>query len=395
MLVIRILLLDCSEVLEARLKDQGFNVETGTVGYCTGMRKLPSQVYEKDIIVYNPARMTAGDGGLFTEASIKNETPQFDLNYLESRIKTGATLLAFLNPVWSHLEGVRRSYEWLPFMPPIGVTCDKLIYANRFGDYPASELSFLSPVVETAAIDIPVRLRVHPPEPIPYQHDVLSLFWNAHGQSLGVLLKRGRGKFLLLPKFRSNDDLIETFFHRVMPKLHGSEARTTLFERFISPAETTAEARLKEIELEQQNLRDRNSSARAQVAAARRTKINLLAADDTAKQVLVYFDNAKRQEDAALFYLYKIVEAIENKLGGEAEGIKTLGAREQWKSVKKLANESYRDARHAPKPTDVIKKWTQPEIRQCFADTEAVVMAYFASLFKAPGISSSADQNTQ
>jgi hypothetical protein len=29
-------------------------VETATVGLCAGVRKLPSQVYERDIFFYNP-----------------------------------------------------------------------------------------------------------------------------------------------------------------------------------------------------------------------------------------------------------------------------------------------------------------------------------------------------
>lgn len=49
--------------------------------------------------------------------------------------------------------------------------------------------------------------------------------------------------------------------------------------------------------------------------------------------------------------------------------------------MKRLANESYRDARHAPKPTDIIKQWSEAEIEKCFEDTEKVVMGYFATLF--------------
>jgi hypothetical protein len=117
------------------------------------------------------------------------------------------------------------------------------------------------------------------------------------------------------------------------------------------------------------------------MAAVTREKQTVIDADPTARQILIYHDYARRQDDAALYYLYKIVEAVENKFGGERDGIAAVGAGTEWKAVKKLANESYRDARHAPKPGDVIRKWTQAEINECFKNTEAVVIAYFATLF--------------
>jgi hypothetical protein len=99
---------------------------------------------------------------------------------------------------------------------------------------------------------------------------------------------------------------------------------------------------------------------------------------------LAYHNEATRQPEVALFYLYKIIESIEHKFGGEAAGMASVGAATEWKSIKRLANESYRDARHAPKPTDIIKKWTETEIKKCFEDTEKVIMAYFATLFPQP-----------
>jgi hypothetical protein len=58
-----------------------------------------------------------------------------------------------------------------------------------------------------------------------------------------------------------------------------------------------------------------------------------------------------------------------------------VGEQTAWKAVKRLANESYRDARHAPKPGDVVKKWTNAELKQCFEDTKNVIVAYFSTLF--------------
>ena len=59
----KILLLDCSTDLTTKLKRQGFDVEEGTVGFCNRIRSLPSQVYEKDIFIYNPKSLAKLSGG--------------------------------------------------------------------------------------------------------------------------------------------------------------------------------------------------------------------------------------------------------------------------------------------------------------------------------------------
>ena len=73
----------------------------------------------------------------------------------------------------------------------------------------------------------------------------------------------------------------------------------------------------------------------------------------------------------------------------------TIGCGAEWKHVKRSANESYGDIRHAPKPGDVIKRRTFEDIKKCFQDTEKIILAYFVTLFpvtKAPELSSSAPQ---
>jgi hypothetical protein len=375
----RILLLDCSKQLERKLKEQGFDIETGTSGFCTGIRRLPSQLYEKDVIIYNPETVSPGEP--IYEETIEDKTPEYNLAYLESRIRNGATFLVFLNPLSNTLDGQRAPYQWIPYMPVTEFTSDKHVLVNPFEVYPDSEWRMLAPIVTTENLASPVLQKLKPPKAQDYPRDIFTLLWNGHGDNLGTLILRGRGRLIILPRFLSNEDVIETFAHRVLPQLYPGSATTGLTERFISPEEGKERELLKKLDLEEKYVRDRQSAARSRLVAAGRAKSAAIKADDTAKQILVYWDNARRQDDAALFYLYKIVESIENKLGGEAAGIKTLGAGSEWKAVKKLANESYRDARHAPKPGDVIKKWSNTEIKQCFQDTEKVVMAYFASLF--------------
>jgi len=95
--MLRVLLLDCSAVLEGKLKSQGFRVEAETVGFCTGVRKLPSQMYEQDVFFYNPESVPKD--GFVSKDTFENLTPQYDLRYLEARVRDGATFVAFVNPL--------------------------------------------------------------------------------------------------------------------------------------------------------------------------------------------------------------------------------------------------------------------------------------------------------
>ena len=380
--MLRILLLDCSEFLRVKLENQGFHVEAGWVGHCTGFRKLPSQVYEKDIFFYNPVTIPES-GGIGNEV-IKNLSPEFDLSYLEKTIHAGGTFVGFINRLSNSIEVQRQVYGWIPYAPGIEFTSDRIVIGNPFSTYPETEVSYLAPIVTPPKLSLPVLQKLRPPQRRQYEHDVFHLFWNGNGDCLGVQILRGRGSLIFLPKYESNDEAIEIFLHRVVPRIYESTSRTTLADRFTSPAERGAQAELKRLQSGEEQLRKLQEQARIRLAAASREKGNIIGADATAKQIQIYYDHARREDDVALYYLYKIVEAIENKFGGEAVGIAAVGAGTEWKAVKRLANESYRDARHAPKPGDVIKKWTDVEIKECFRNVEVVVTAYFATLFPVP-----------
>jgi hypothetical protein len=375
------LLLDCADSLREKLVHEGFSVEAGTVGMCTGFRRLPSQVYEKEIFFYNPEQVNLSRP--LGTLAYQDLTPQFSLSNLEARIKNGATFVAFLNPIVEEIAQLNNLYKWIPFMPPLEFSHDKVVIPNDFDSWQADNFKQLEPLVCTEELQIPIAVKLIPPQCNPRLHlpDVLPLFFNGNGDCLGVGIMRGNGRLILLPRFQSNSDVIETFLHRVMPKLYELASRRTLIDRFITPVQQRADSELAALASMEDEVRERQGKARTALNAARREKENVINADPTARQVLVYHDNAQRHDDVALYYLYKVLEAIENKFGGEAEAIRLIGAGAQWKAVKRLANESYRDARHAPKPTDVVKKWTQAEIKQCFENTDAVVMAYFESLF--------------
>ena len=376
--MIGILLLDCSYSLAQKLKALGFNVESGTIGHCTGMRELPCQIYEKEIFIYNPAPYALAEG------AIKDLTPQFDIQKMQSHIENGATFVAFLNRVSENIRDHKILYGWIPFMPNIEFTHDNVVHSNAFDGYPDWDWKMLTPVVNKNEVNLPVLLKINPPKPQEYGKDVFHLFANNHGECLAVMILRGSGRLIVLPKFNSNDAVTETFLHYVLPELYDTASKIGLIDEFTSPGERKNLDELDHFETLRKTIDSQLDLVRTQLETARRTKSTTISADATAKQILVYYEQARRQDASALFYLYKVIEAIENKYGGEANGIKAVGAGTEWKSVKRLANESYRDARHAPKPTDVIKQWSHEEIKKCFEETKKVVMAYFDRLFPQP-----------
>jgi hypothetical protein len=82
-----------------------------------------------------------------------------------------------------------------------------------------------------------------------------------------------------------------------------------------------------------------------------------------------------------LFYLYKVVDAIKNRLGGEKDAIAalkaigTLNIGTAYKNVKRLANESDRDERHAPRNPTTVRQTTAYERETAFEGTRAVLRA--------------------
>jgi len=377
-----ILLLDCSSDLIEKLKRQGFDVTYGTIGFCTGSRQLPSQVYEKDIFIYNPRYFARREGGGYMGiGQIKDYTPEYSLEYLQDHILRGATFLIFINRIADDLEKQNEAYNWIPFMPRIYFTKDHQLIAYRIGeDY---NYNYLAPIVLEKELKTPALQKVTPPKPTQYTHppDVVPLIFNKNHEVLGVFIKRGGGELIILPEYKSNDKIISIFLNRVVPKLYRLESRISLVDKFLSPEEVVIVSEIQKIE---DTLKDSNKileETKEKLAAAQRSKINTIKNDGATVLILNYYDLAIQQEDVSLFYLYKIIEALEKKYGSEKEAKNVLGCNTEWNLIGRLANASYADIRHAPKPGEKIKEWSQEEIKECFLATEKIINAYLLTLF--------------
>lgn len=118
-------------------------------------------------------------------------------------------------------------------------------------------------------------------------------------------------------------------------------------------------------------------------SALREARNALLASsNETLRSCYNYIQDAEERRKESLSYLYKAVEAIENRLGGEKDAIATLNAvaiqnvGPAYKNVKRLANESDRDERHAPSDPTTIRQLTASEKEAAFEDTRTVLRAY-------------------
>lgn len=375
-----ILLLDCSIRFCAKLKQQGFDVDTGTIGFCTGIRSLPCQVYEKDILIYNPSSIMSGPNGhgYISEDGIQNHTPEYNLTDVYGHFKRGAVMLVFVNRIADDIAAENNAYEWVPFMPAMAFTKDHKVHITTAleGDH----CKFLAPIVSLPHIKMPVLQKLSWFAPLDGQGSV-PLIHNRNREMLSTFLERGEGKLIILPECRSNEEVISIFLHRVVPKLYDLETRSNLMERFISPEEKQMQDGIEKIQQKMAELNEAIETGNEKLNSARRNKIQTIKQDETAIRILNYYDLATQQDDVALFYLYKVIEALENKYGGEKESKAKLGCNTEWNLIGRLANVSYADIRHAPKPAEKIKEWAQEEIEECFKATEKIVHAYLATLF--------------
>jgi hypothetical protein len=376
-----ILLLDCSSGLSEKLKRQGFEVASGSIGFCSSVRHLPCQIYEKDILIYNPSLFASNKDGYIAIGEIPDVTPEYSLAHLQNHILRGATFLTFVNHIAKDIWHQNKAYNWIPFMPEIEFTKDHQPIAIRVDtDY---NLRFLAPIISQNNLKIPVLQKILPPAPRQGSHpiDVAPLFYNRNYETLGVLIRRGEGRLIILPECQSNEDIINIFLHRVMPKMYNLETQINLVDKFSSPEEITTREEIKKIEDNIKEFNEALGASKERLTLARLNKIQTIKKDETATLILNYYDLAIQQDDVALFYLYKVIEALEKKYGSEKGSKDILKCNAEWNLIGKLANVSYADIRHAPKPGEKIKEWGEEEIKACFNAAEKIINTYLLTLF--------------
>jgi hypothetical protein len=242
-----ILLLDCSKEIEEKLKKLNFNVQSGTIGYCNGKKNLPSQVYENTIFIYNPSKVIkitpkphqigwSSYRGPVNRVSryikkydIIDETPEFPLLPLVNRLSMGASMLVFVNDICEDIDVLNEVYSWIPSMPKIFRTKDKIIFRNQ--DLDGKNIGFLKPIIFEEQVKIPVVNKLEA------STNGIFLFGNLNGERLGEYFKFNNGHLILLPQYKSNDETILIFLNRVISKIYKQKINTKISDEFISKNE--------------------------------------------------------------------------------------------------------------------------------------------------------------
>lgn len=364
-----ILLLDCEADFEETLRKQGFDVLSGTTGFISGARRLPCQVYERNIIIFDPK--PPKNKLLLTDYIVRsnNLTPEYNLNNILEHLNRGAVILAFLKdlPV---SDSIKFPYSWIPAMPEIAPTKDSVINSVDL------EGNWIQPVVGKNYLKNPVLIKLLTTPSVGRR-----LYLNGNQEALGYMYDFGYGRVILLPDGKDNEKVINVFLHRALPKFWDYESQQALIDEFISPEEESLQKQLSDIVSEQEKLEEKQVEIKEKIVTANLNKTNTIKEDDTAVLILNYFDLALQQPDVSLFYLYKVTEALEKKFGNEKTAKETLRNNKEWNLIGTLANASYADVRHAPDPGEKKKEWTEEEITNCFEAAKKIIASYLLSLF--------------
>lgn len=207
---------------------------------------------------------------------------------------------------------------------------------------------------------------------------------NLNNDSLGLFIWVGKGGVILLPDCESNDEITNTFLKRVVPKIMDTTSGTkvSLVDIFKSPKELKLSSVISSHKKQVVVLESKIESLLEKSNLAKVKKNKVLSEDDTAEQILRYYDLATEQPDMALFYLFKIADTLKKKFGSEKDAMKLLGVSKGWKYIGKVANASYADMRHAPMPGEPVEEWSDEEIEKCFDYARQIIYSYFKTLFK-------------
>lgn len=366
----KILLLDCSKKLYTRLKSQGFDVETGSLGYATGVKKLPRPVYEYDIFVYNPTNFRkeiVTDFGL----SIEDKSPEYSVSEINRHISRGAIILAFVNHVTDNIRHLNQIYDWIPDMPQIESTKDYKINTDYL-------LDWVKPIAVTPEVTIPIvtKLVSNFSSKVTWKNP---FYYNNNHEVLGTNYSINNGRVIIVPSYKSNENIITIFLNRSIKKLF-DDTNSNLIDLFRSSEEQKIENEIVSIGESIKTLESELEKSNEELATATRTKVNTISSDETSKLIINYYKLATDQEDSAIFYLYKIIDALKKKFG-EKEAKNILKCNKDFNLIGTLANQSYADVRHAPYPEEKIKELTTSEIEACFTSAITIINSYFEHLF--------------
>lgn len=100
------------------------------------------------------------------------------------------------------------------------------------------------------------------------------------------------------------------------------------------------------------------------------------------RQCYDYMQAAREAEEDYLFFLYKLVETVEDEFGGEGKATKPIDRKADIKFIKRLANESRRDVRHPPKESERAESPSKGDRKHSFDCARRVLHVFEDKIYR-------------
>lgn len=381
--MIKILLLDCDESLAKKLTNKGFKVSTGTMGFSDGKRNIPVALYEQNIIFYNPTNIefalkaekakSEKDQGRLHIKGIINETSEVIVGEdITDFLKRSGVIVTFFNALSK--DDIKTEYavqSWIPNVPFSFPTKDRdLINTVNSDDEQEKAFYYLfkdfSPKLPTKRKSI-------------YHSDYIYPDYFLENQRRDIIAssyKTDDGLVVVLPEFEDNNKVMLHFMDYVYLALY--EIKPNLPD-FLELQKTSKIKTLTDKRLVKQKLLEETKkeiiNINTQITEEYNRVENIVKKDPLAASLLGYLEDILDNKLNSWFSAYKITEKVFDYFGNEAEAKKALGLSKEINFIRRIANETHRDTRHAPKPGEVINPPKKEDVDKIVVFSRNIVKA--------------------
>jgi len=377
--MIKILLLDCDESLAKKLKSKGFEVNVGTMGFNDGKRNIPVALYEQDIIFYNPKNIDFAikapkvesenekDKGRFYVKGITNETSEVIVGEdIYDFLGASGVIVTFFNNL---TNGDLKTEYAIP-------TSDRdLINTVNCDDEEEKAFYYL---FKDFIPKLPTKRKQIYHSDYIYPDRYLQ---NKRRDNLASSYKTNDGLVVVLPEFPNNNEVMLHFMDYVYPALYEVKPNLPDFLELhkIEKIKSLIESRKTSQDLLEKTEKE-IISTNSKITAEYNRIEEVIKNDPTAVSILGYLDDILDNKLNAWFSAYKITEKISDLYGGDIEAKKALGINEEFNFIRRIANETHRDTRHAPKPGEIVNPPKKEDIEKIIGFSKNIVKAYICKL---------------
>ena len=193
--------------------------------------------------------------------------------------------------------------------------------------------------------------------------------------------KTDDGLVVVLPTFENNNEVIIHFMDYVYPAIY--EVKPNLpdyLELAKIPTIKSLEDSLLEKHKQSGSIEKEIISLNTKIRDENTRLEELIRKDPTSVALLGYIDDILENRLNSWFPAYKITEKVFSFFGSEAEAKKALGLNQELNFIRKIANETHRDTRHAPKPGEVINPPKKEDVDKIIEFSRFIVKAYIINL---------------